>query len=61
LNLMNFRLALWTVDMVLVGLFFTIEGGIPSHSTILFGLLVGADFGFGLGTIFSRLTNRKRM
>jgi hypothetical protein len=57
---MNVRLAPWTVGMALVGLFFTIEGGIPSHSTILLGSLVGAGVGFGLGTIFSRLANRKR-
>jgi len=55
---MNLRVALWTVGMALVGLFFTIEGGIPSADTILFGTLVGASVGFGLGTIFSRLAKR---
>ena len=44
---MNVRLALWTFGMALVGLFFTIEGGIPSHSTILLGSVAGAGVGLG--------------
>ena len=58
---MNWHIALWTFGMSIGGVVLGDTVGAPYGAVaIVIGALAGAAVGFGLGTSFARMSNRKR-